>query len=182
MGMDRTLCIREKQTGSVQESNLGKNGGLENALGYSERPNTAIAYIAGILDGEGCVQIQKCKLHNREINQTYKLQVRISNTDLRLINYINSIYPAYIYNSSEKRTNRKRQFVWHINGKKAGLFLSETMPYLIVKKQQVVLALDFLKTYEKYYGIFGVPKDVLEYREKLYLECQKCKSLEFDSL
>jgi hypothetical protein len=181
--MDGTLLFREEQTGSIYEPNLGENRRLAHVVGHHPGSDTTIAYIAGVLDGEGCIQIEKPKRkHNREKSQTYKLQVRIANTDLRLIEYINGIFPAYIYNGSEKRKGRRRQFVWHANGKKAAQVLRQLLPYLICKREQAEVAISFQETFNKYYGVHGLPKEVLDAREYAYLECRKYKKREFAAL
>lgn len=181
--MDGTLCIREKQTGCIQEPIMGKGVRLANDVGHALWQDSDLAYIAGIIDGEGCIQIQKPKRrHNRERSQTYKLQLRVANTDLRLIEYINSIFPAYIYNGSEKRKGRRRQFVWHANGAKAAAVLRAVLPFLICKKEQAMTAISFQDTFNTYYGVHGLPTEVLEFRERSYLECRKFKKREFAAL
>lgn len=180
--MDRTFCIREEQTCGIQESVVGEGVRLVDVVGYNPRQDTALAYIAGIIDGEGCIQIQKPKKHNREKSQPYKLQLRVANTDLRLIEYINLIFPAYVYNGSERRKGRRRQFVWHANGSKAADVLRAVLPFMICKKEQADVAIAFQDTFNQYYGIHGLPSEILLFREKAYLECREFKKKEFAAL
>ncbi len=153
-------------------------------MGHCSREDTTIketdlAYVAGIIDGEGCVQIQKVKPHNREKSEQYKLQLRVYNTDRSLIEYLNQLFPAYTYDGSEKRNNRRKQFCWHANGKKTVIILQQVLPYLVVKKEQALLAIEFYETFNRYYGIFGVPVEVRQLRLRLYQECRRLKKQEY---
>jgi hypothetical protein len=184
--MDRTL-IREKQTSSVQEPALGESRRLGDVVGHSTRSDTVLtetdlAYVAGIVDGEGCIQVQKYKKRKRERSTPYKLQLRVSNTDLRLVQHLQSLFPGYIYNGSEKRKNRRNQFYWHVNGKKAAHILEKLVPFLVSKKDQAEIAIAFQDTFNQYYGIYGLPKEIIAFREECYQKCRKLKKKEFKPL
>lgn len=46
-----------------------------------------LAYLAGLMDGEGCIMITKSKISNKPV---YNCQVKITNTDVNLIEKIQS--------------------------------------------------------------------------------------------
>jgi len=99
--------------------------------------NLKWSYLAGIFDGEGTVYIGLMTDKRRTF-----LKVGITNTDLTLMKWLIANFGgAY---RSEARENYRLIYRWGPKGKKnRENFLLGVLPYLIVKREQALLALEF---------------------------------------
>ena len=97
--------------------------------------NISDEYIAGIFDGEGCIAINKSK---KEIG-TYNLTVVLGMRCPTIPNILKEIYGGGL----ARRPNGVT--VWMIRCNKAVVFLEKIVPYLIVKKKQALLGIEYQK-------------------------------------
>ena len=140
----------------------------------SEITKSDIAYAAGIIDGEGCISISK--------GPSYRCRVRVANTDLRLVNWLQKTFGGYANNSAEVRGNRRNQFEWALNDNAAVEFLHMIKSHLKLKREQAELLIEARSTYGGYYRLTGVPKEILNKRELCYQKCKDLKKVEFSKL
>jgi hypothetical protein len=96
------------------------------------------AYLAGIVDGEGCISIS---LPN------FQLTLQIGSSTKRLIDYIISIEPRFVlfdYKHYKAKTRRSPNF-WNCwsSGKKAKEIIQRVRPWLRLKDIQADIALQF---------------------------------------
>lgn len=93
---------------------------------------TEAAYIAGILDGEGCIYA------NRK-----QLAVTWGMCDKAPLNLIGKLTESNV--TAVKRLTTTGRQVWqlHVTDSKAIHLLEQLMPYLLIKKEQAKLALFF---------------------------------------
>ena len=100
-------------------------------------------YVAGIVDGEGTI----CA--NRRAQGDYQLQVVIYNTSLVLMKWLIKNFGGRYYVRSMKSWNGKPgriQYMWLPSGKKnREKFLLGILPHLLMKREQGLLALEFLR-------------------------------------
>jgi hypothetical protein len=100
-----------------------------------------IYYLAGFIDGEGCIRINQSK--SRKVNYTpIHLSVTIVNTNKQIIDWIDKKTNNYgrVYEKKNDNPKHKNIFVWAIVGnRKVMSFLSVMKKYLIVKKEQAEL-------------------------------------------
>ena len=101
----------------------------------------AYSYLAGILDGEGGININ----YSGPTRDCYRMRVYVVNTDLRLIKWLKSKFGGYIYRRKTKE-GYKTKWEWYHYDDKSTELLKECMPYLIVKKEQAELAIAFRDT------------------------------------
>lgn len=101
---------------------------------------TDLAYVAGIIDGEGCIGIYKHK-------HRYYLQVAVHMTNEWLVNWLSFAFKGSIstYGYYRKRENCQKEWAWNLTGKKALVFLELVYPYLKLKKPQAEIAIQFQK-------------------------------------
>jgi len=109
---------------------------------------TILAYTAGLLDGDGCIQISSVEPNNKGTQKTkyHNLSVQITNTNKEVINWLKDIFGGFItsrYSLPSSRKDCKTGFVWHIATIQAKDFLESIYPYLIIKKKQADLAIRF---------------------------------------
>ena len=110
---------------------------------------TTKAYIAGILDGEGCIHISlQSKRGPRSIGTLHHI-VQIANTSKVLVDFIanwfdNQNIPYHVWWTKPKGKNQKiyaQVRVTRFHG--INKFLTLLLPYLVIKKAQANLMLEF---------------------------------------
>lgn len=93
-----------------------------------------LAYIAGIVDGEGYVGIKKAKLRKDCKNPGYHARLQIRMVDEEAIQFIASTLGGWYYPEKPHAKNGKPLFCYQASDKKAGDILKVLLPYLRVKK------------------------------------------------
>lgn len=98
------------------------------------------AYLAGVMDGEGCIRIEKSGGKYRYLPHTPT--VSVSNCNPALIRWILSTFGGHLY---QKKNRGKYQTVWDVYwlGNKAIELLGEIYPYLVAKKEQADLVFSY---------------------------------------
>lgn len=104
------------------------------------------AYFAGLFDGEGVVGLYW--MNNGRGGGSWSLRVAVNMIDPRSIGLLHREYPEAKFYCKEydkhKNPTYKPYYVWSLHGRNAERFLSEVKPYVILKQDQVKLALTFL--------------------------------------
>ena len=99
------------------------------------------SYLAGIVDGCGYVHIRKYTPKGdkpRAGIPTYALALVISNKDLKLIEWLVKTL-GYGYVRKEEKFYR-----WISTGKRVGYLLQDIRAYLVIKKDQADIAIDYV--------------------------------------
>src|SRR3990167_1375284 len=99
------------------------------------------AYIAGIIDGEGCIYISKSKVRS-EIGMKhayYRVGVEVKNTDERMIDFLHKCLGGHKSLQKRQTTNNRQVYVWAAADKDAVVILRLLYEYLQCKKEQVDL-------------------------------------------
>ena len=103
-----------------------------------------IAYIAGIIDGEGCVTITRRKIRRLKTNNWYyEPQVVTSNTNKELLYFCVKHYGGWIAKLRKCKRKHSVAYQWKVTGDKMRCLLNSINPYLIVKRKQANLVLLF---------------------------------------
>ena len=105
-------------------------------------------YTAGILDGEGCISIYISKRWDgRQNKHVYRpvLEISIYQADDRLIKWLVFHYGGASYEHTMKNSSRPGYQWTAPRGKAREDFLLEILPYLLLKKEQALLALDYMR-------------------------------------
>lgn len=106
--------------------------------------NKYIPYLAGIIDGEGSINITYIKKRDE-----YRLRIQVTNTDKRLIDWLSEHFGGHQYEPVRLNNNSKwrRRYEWFLYPKKETIPLLETLiPFLICKKEQAKVAIRFMQT------------------------------------
>jgi len=108
------------------------------------------SYLAGLFDGEGTVCISTS--HNRNNTTIFQMNVKVANTKLELMQWLITNFGGFYSVSNAKSEANKRystQYAWMPKGKKNRIEVLEKMlPYLVIKKQQALIGLEFERVYE----------------------------------
>ena len=106
------------------------------------------AYLAGLIDGEGCLEIQKRKKKECIGEIAYVPRVRICMTNKEIIEWLRNSFGGYIFERAANG-NQRKSWTWALLYRKVKPFIDAIYPYLRVKKKQAEILKKFLKTYEK---------------------------------
>ena len=101
--------------------------------------DTILAYMAGIVDGEGSIIIyrRKSKKYKPKVGQ---MKVVVSNTDRTLMDFLQLYFGGSI---ATDRHREKPCYLWTVASKKALCFLEAIEPFIRVKKLQAQVAIEF---------------------------------------
>lgn len=153
---------------------------------------TAIAYIAGIADGEAYFGIKKTRVKKGCQNPSYHARVQIRMVDIGAINFIKNVMGGNFYKEKPHCNNGRPLYCYQISDRAAQKFLENIFQYLIVKRKQAEVIFD-LRLLQKhsmrhktkitgYRTAFGRKDKVPNYSysdeyinecEELYLKCKE---------
>jgi len=109
------------------------------------------AYMAGIIDGEGCLTLSKYIDQPRQKRKTviecYRPFLTVETTSYALQQWLISVFKkGYVARNRHPYTNHKDRYLWCLS-KKEDIFdvLVQIKPYLVIKKIHAEVMLDFLK-------------------------------------
>jgi len=106
--------------------------------------NEAIAYLAGLFDGEGSINIFKQSNKKDRINSGYFLEISIGNTHKGVLQWVLENFGGRLTHNAEQYTKRNhRTWRWRASSNEACAVLKILLPYLIVKREQAQLAIEF---------------------------------------
>lgn len=138
--------------------------------------STADAYTAAIIDGEGCIFIQKAAPKGRRKSPCHTLQLTVGNYDSRLTAWLQEQYGGFVtvYKGHHKHTF----YQWHVSGLLAQIVLERVRPWMIVKRTQADVAIEFQRERAPQNGGSGkVLSDALvNYREQCRLRLKALKT------
>lgn len=110
---------------------------------------TSWSYLAGLLDGEGCFTIagswKKAKNGTSYFHMNLLISLYNNNLDIMrwLIEHFGGTF--YVHHPS-KKPNHKTGYSWHPKGaKNRELLILGILPYLVIKKKQAQIALNYLR-------------------------------------
>lgn len=130
----------------------------------------SLDYLAGIIDGEGNIQLSKQKRCNCVY---YNLTVRISNTNFCLINLLQNEFGGKIHTCKKYNEKWKIGYILSWNGENAQDLLKKIEDKLIVKRRKAELCISFPLRIE-YSNFLGIYNDLILIRQTLYDEIKLC--------
>jgi hypothetical protein len=107
---------------------------------------TDLAWVAGIIDGEGTMG-----LYHTKTGAQWKFQLAVANTDLRILSRVrDTVGAGRIALHRVGRTGRPC-YAWLLSSTAAAKALTEVLPYLVGKRDQALLMLE-ARTYTQRAG------------------------------
>jgi hypothetical protein len=137
------------------------------------------AYIAGIVDGEGCISIHRRSDRCYKQGYSFYATLRVSNTNKPLLDWLKRVTGLGAVVENKVVGNRRPQWEWKVHSQQAGLLLKELYSFLRVKKKQARLVLQFVEFKNKSNPIFkrlgtrGMPLKLWKRQESMYLQARK---------
>jgi hypothetical protein len=104
-----------------------------------------LAYLAGIIDGEGTICIARGK-DSRKVHKHYYYipHMKVCNTDLELMKWIHETFGGRMNNTRHETDKWHTLYYVRWNLKKAEKVLTAIYPYLRVKKRQATVLLEMI--------------------------------------
>jgi hypothetical protein len=107
-------------------------------------PNTppTFDYFSGMLDMEGSVSIVKAARP-----ESYRVLLRVANNNKGLVDWLEKNFSGTVYEAKKLQEGKKR-FTWYrkeTDEKQLEKFLLAILPYMIVKRETVQLALNMIR-------------------------------------
>ncbi len=140
-----------------------------------------LAYMAGIVDGEGCFFIGQANTdHKGKITRHHRCCLKIDNTDEILITWIMNTFSGV--NSAINRWTSTRKYErtihsWVATGDRLTDLCEQILPYLVIKTRHCANIIKFRKTFSGKIGCNKKPsKESLEIREVCMKESRKLNS------
>lgn len=103
---------------------------------------TDLAYVAGIVDGEGCIDIHGRNRPGHKYSHM-SLRVTVVSTDQWLCQMLKFRFSGNVRERTVDKTHRLPLWDWCLEGKRAKDFLELILPYLHLKKPQAELGIKF---------------------------------------
>ncbi len=98
-------------------------------------------YMAGIVDGEGYVGMEKFIQRKKYIR--YRIVCIIVNTNKYLMYWISINYKGYVYKRKSQGKNYKTSYVWYLYNDNAYKLFKKLYPYSIIKKKNLKSCINF---------------------------------------
>lgn len=137
--------------------------------------NLEKAYIAGIIDGEGTISINRSFRRKYNIFK-YACYIEVTNTNKDLLIYLEKVTQIGRIELGRKGNEKhKNAHVWRLNKNEIKGFLIQIQPYLIIKRKQCKLMLEWLNgnASKRYAGANRLPIEIEVERELIWEEMKE---------
>lgn len=144
-----------------------------------EYKDTDIAYLAGIIDGEGSIYIGNFSCNPITQLPYYQTNMQVTNTDKKLIDWLQEVFGGLVNKRTTNqmpKNSRKQAYTWTATGERLTHLCELIKPYLIVKIRQAEIMLEMRSTYTKNgtpkgrQGVPTLPEEVRIRRQELMNE------------
>lgn len=109
-----------------------------------------IAYLAGIIDGEGSIYIGNFSCNPRTKVPYYQTNIQVTNTDKELIDWLYAIFGGLVSKRTARQhaeNSRKQAYIWTASGERVTHLCELILPFLICKKRQCEIMIRMRKTF-----------------------------------
>jgi hypothetical protein len=142
---------------------------------------TDLAYMAGIVDGEGCFWIGKIpkKVGDGYVGEHYRGLLKIDNTDSKLPEWIDEVFSGTASARCRSTSSRKFEreiFTWNATGDRLLDLCEQILPYLVIKKAHCENMIKFRKSYQGITSGKAIPEDILQMRQECLEVSRKLNS------
>ncbi len=143
--------------------------------------DTELAYLAGIIDGEGCFFIGLFKTKATKFLLNYQTYIKISNNEKSLIDWVHE--KAGATNIQQERLTRKSSvnrscYSSQITGATLDALLPKIYPYLIIKRRQCEIMIKMRSTFTPHRRLQKkeISQEIHDIRYQCYLELRSINS------
>lgn len=147
-----------------------------------------LAYCAGFFDGEGSISIHFSMrdMKNGKAYPRWQEEVKVTQLDKTPLLVFKELFGGYIYKTLHYTINRipYHRYDWKLASNQAHEFLEIIAPYLILKKEEAEIAVEFGTTFYiigKRDTRNGVKSEVLAKRKELHDKIRQVRSRRHDT-
>lgn len=135
---------------------------------------TDLAWAAGIIDGEGCISIQRC-YHTANRPPCYTLFVTAGMVHKPTAERLRRLFGGCLYMKKPRNPKHQVGWYWYVASRKAAEVLEIVYPYLFTKHKQAGLGIRFSKRQlvPRQYRRKPIPQAFLREREKLFWQIRE---------
>lgn len=130
----------------------------------SKVTETQKAYLAGLIDGEGCIAIVRRQPIGANIRYTYQLQLTIVSSTVKLLKWVEKHFGGKVDRIDNRHNHIWR---WKCTVDEGAAILRILLPYLVLKRRQAIIALYFYK-FCRMRAHWEVTPILIELRERVY--------------
>lgn len=137
-----------------------------------------LAYLAGIVDGEGCFYFGKVKQGRYGNGTQWHCKLAVTSTDRCLTDWLNNLFGGtkeQRYRYTSKKTYYRPVYRWDATGLMLNYICPKILPYLIIKKKQCELFIEIRKTYANI-GSKRLPEHIVQQREAFLIAIRNLNS------
>lgn len=110
-------------------------------------PDLRVVWAAGFFDGEGCVSLSRKTSRETKSGYRYRLTLQVSQVKQEPLLVLRDLWGGTLSHHKGINLNQQDYYSWTVEARKAEKALVDILPYLIGKKKQAKLALEFMATF-----------------------------------
>ena len=134
-----------------------------------------LSYLAGLFDGEGYVGIVKAG-QRKDTSGIYSANLFFGNTSKYVVQLWQNTFGGIIHTENPRNKRCKPFYRWEIRGTFALPILKELLPYTLIKRPQLEVAIHFLENVTpRSKGAKKLTEKDLALREADYILCRDLK-------
>ena len=153
-----------KRKGYIPKS-LEQNKRNRDTSRWDDIADTDLAYVAGIVDGEGFLGLTKDKQGGK---QFFRFRLEVSNTSIVLIKWLSRKFGKKWLFRLAREKRHKNIYQWTLGDYSARKFLELILPYLKIKQEQAKLLMKY-----KEISVLNYPQVNCVEKEKIYWQLRK---------
>lgn len=113
-----------------------------------------LGYAAGLIDGEGCIHVQKVGASNCRAGFYFRVQVTVDMVNVILPYWMQQHFGGWVSKKKPAKQGYRDHYCWTVTSWTAHSFLKQVLPYLKLKTLQAKYAMEFqeLKQRASYIG------------------------------
>ena len=162
----RSWWREQSFTGATQEERIRRQLGEAPSFELSD---VQASWLAATIDGEGSVGIHR-QYSNDRAGFKYKAVVSVNNTDMAFLEQVKKLVEGFVHvKKNPTQPHHKKCWAVQIKHRATAPLLEQVKPYLIIKRKQADLVLEFCR------AVAASPvhnRAMQPDFERLYLECK----------
>ena len=149
---------------------------LARKIDYDAISSLDWAYLAGIIDGEGCIRIDMMKDVRNRRTLRHILSIWMGNTDPRIVSWCYEVFGGSIHYRPSRNPKHKPAWVWEAHYIQCEEILKRCLTYFKLKREQAEVGLAFRETLRMVtQPKMGIPPEITALRESYRLRLVELK-------
>ncbi len=138
----------------------------------SKKGRHLLSYLAGLFDGEGCITLTRYKPEGQVIYSNYMVVVKVRMCNELVVRLFQQTFGGKVRHCKPKKSQWSETWEWYLTTPEFLPFLTDILPYLILKRPNAEIALYYLLHFKQKTNI-PVSKDLAVLREAEFIRMRK---------